>query len=245
MLDRVGLSAAERDRRPSQLSGGQQQRVALARALVIEPAVLLLDEPLANLDRPLREQMRGELKELQRRTGVTTLLVTHDREEALLLADQVGILRAGRLLQVGEPRTVYRQPRYPFVARLLGEANLLPIESVGASEARLAGGLLITLPPNELSHCVAGRLLLLRPEECRLTDGTGLNTWTGRVTASQFLGPDQVATVNVGNDVSLRVRWRADQATPTIGDTVRIYVPPHAAWPIPEHDPEGTTDVGS
>jgi ABC-type Fe3+/spermidine/putrescine transport system ATPase subunit len=95
MLDRVGLSAAERDRRPSRLSGGQQQRVALARALVIEPALLLLDEPLANLDRQLREQLRGELKELQRRTGVTTVLVTHDRDEALQLADRVGVLAAG------------------------------------------------------------------------------------------------------------------------------------------------------
>jgi ABC-type Fe3+/spermidine/putrescine transport system ATPase subunit len=245
MLDRVGLSAAERDRRPARLSGGQQQRVALARALVIEPAVLLLDEPLANLDRPLREQMRGELKELQRRTGVTTLLVTHDREEALLLADQVGILRAGRLLQVGDPRTVYRQPLYPFVARLLGEANLLPIESVGTSEVRLAGGLRMTLPRTELSRCVAGRLILLRPEECKFTDATGHNLWTGRVTSSQFLGPDQVATVNVGNDVSLRVRWRADEQTLASGDVVRIYVPPEAAWPIPEHDPEGTTGVGS
>src|SRR5262249_51880021 len=113
MLDRVGLGSAERDRRPAGLSGGQQQRVALARALVIEPAVLLLDEPLANLDRSLRDQLAGELRALQQRTGVTTMMATHDQEEALALADLVGILAAGRLLQVGPPEEVYLRPRCP------------------------------------------------------------------------------------------------------------------------------------
>jgi ABC-type Fe3+/spermidine/putrescine transport system ATPase subunit len=120
-LDRVSLPADARDRRPAALSGGQQQRVALARALVIEPRLLLLDEPLANLDRRLRDQVRGELK-----TGVTTLLVTHDPEDALSLADAIGVMAAGRLLQVGPPREVYERPASGYVARLLGEANFLP-----------------------------------------------------------------------------------------------------------------------
>ncbi len=127
LLDLVGLAPAERDRRPAGLSGGQQQRVALARALAVEPALLLLDEPLSSLDRRLREQLRGELAQLQRRTGVTTLLVTHDQEEALGLADRVGILARGRLVQTGTPRELYERPGCPFVASFLGEANLLVI----------------------------------------------------------------------------------------------------------------------
>jgi len=245
MLDRVGLSAHQRDRRPARLSGGQQQRVALARALVVEPALLLLDEPLANLDRPLREQMRRELKELQHRAGVTTLLVTHDRDEALVLADQVGILRAGRLLQVGDSRTVYRQPRYPFVARLLGEANLLPIETVEASQVRLKGDLWLTLPQETLLQCATGRLLLVRPEECHLATANGPRTWAGCVVGSKFLGPDQVVTVAVADNVELRVRQRTGPRTPAPGEAACVYVPPEAAWPIPESDPKDGADVSS
>src|SRR5205085_1760501 len=111
-------------RLPRQLSGGQQQRVAVARALVIEPDVLLLDEPLSNLDRHLRDQLRGELRSLQRQTGVTAVLVTHDQEEALSVSDLVGVTAAGRVLQVGPPAEVYARPRTPFVARFLGAANL-------------------------------------------------------------------------------------------------------------------------
>ena len=103
MLDRVGLSGDERDRKPGALSGGQQQRAALARALVIEPDVLLLDEPLANLDRHLRDQLRAELRSLQRETAVTAIMVTHDQEEALAISDSVAVMNAGRVLQVGPP----------------------------------------------------------------------------------------------------------------------------------------------
>ncbi|MFQ3649736.1 MAG: ABC transporter ATP-binding protein [Gemmataceae bacterium] len=137
ILDRVGLPAEARGRLPGTLSGGQQQRVALARALVIRPELLLLDEPLAHLDRPLRDQMRQEL-----RTGMTTLMVTHDPDDALALADQVGVMEAGRLVQFGPPRELYEHPVNANVARLLGEVNLLP------------GGVLV------------------RPERVRLVPGT-------------------------------------------------------------------------
>src|SRR5262249_39746794 len=106
-LERVRISSEEAGRPPPELSGGQQQRAPPARALAIEPRVLLLDEPLANLDRRLREEMRGELRALQRRAGVTTIFVTHDQDEALSLADRVGVMRAGRLLQVGTPAEIY------------------------------------------------------------------------------------------------------------------------------------------
>ncbi len=140
MLDRVGLAPAERGRRPAQLSGGQQQRVALARALVIEPKLLLLDEPFAHLDRRLREQLRAELRALQQRTGVTTLLVTHDQEEALSLSDRVGVMARGRLLQVDAPPVLYHRPRNPFIARFLGDANLLTVADVGDGLLRMDGG---------------------------------------------------------------------------------------------------------
>ena len=244
MLDRVGLSAAERDRRPARLSGGQQQRVALARALVIEPALLLLDEPLANLDRPLREQLRGELKELQRRASVTTVLVTHDREEALQLADHVGVLASGRLLQVGEPQAVYRRPRCPFVARLLGEANLLVVASTGPDGVVLDGGLRLAGAPEDSGRPVSGGMVLLRPENCHLSRSVKcLDGWAGRVTATAFLGADRVVAVEVATGVSVRVRLRSDDTAPSPGKAVRVVVPPGAAWFLPERDPEGAADV--
>lgn len=113
-------------RRPNQLSGGQQQRVALARALVVDPQVLLLDEPLSNLDAQLRLQMRQELKEVHRRLGLTAIYVTHDQDEALSMADRLAVMRDGRLEQVGSPEELYRKPANSFVATFLGEANLIP-----------------------------------------------------------------------------------------------------------------------
>ena len=124
ILDLVGLGGLGA-RRPAQLSGGQQQRVALARAMVIEPTVLLLDEPLSNLDAKLRKRMQVELKTLQRTVGITTIHVTHDQEEALTLADRVAIMHHGRLEQIGAPRDVYARPRNVFVADFLGKANFL------------------------------------------------------------------------------------------------------------------------
>ena len=152
MLDRVGLTTAERDRKPAALSGGQQQRVALARALVIEPDVLLLDEPLANLDRHLREQLRSELRTLQQQTGVTAILVTHDQEEALAISDLIGVMKDGRVLQVGSPAEVYAHPRTPFVARFLGAANLIDGKLVGrdAAVVMVPPGVLLAEPGAEL-----------------------------------------------------------------------------------------------
>lgn len=114
-------------RYPNQLSGGQQQRVALARALVAEPRVLLLDEPLSNLDARLRDEMRVEIKELQRRTGITIVFVTHDQVEAMVLSDRIAVMNAGRVHQVGPPREIYEQPADRFVAQFVGEANLVSV----------------------------------------------------------------------------------------------------------------------
>jgi iron(III) transport system ATP-binding protein len=123
-LDLVGLSAFA-DRRPAQLSGGQQQRVALARTIVIEPEVLLLDEPLSNLDARLRVEMRSELKALQRKLGITAIYVTHDQEEANAIADRIAVLDQGRIQQIGAPTELYDHPANRFVATFLGTANLI------------------------------------------------------------------------------------------------------------------------
>jgi ABC-type Fe3+/spermidine/putrescine transport system ATPase subunit len=128
-------------RHPRELSGGQQQRVALARALVTEPKVLLLDEPLSNLDALLRDEMRVELKRLQERLGTTMIFVTHDQAEALILSDRVVVMEGGRVEQMGRPEEVYRRPATPFVARFLGRANFLD----GAVTGRAAGGVLVAV----------------------------------------------------------------------------------------------------
>ena len=119
------------DHYPRQLSGGQQQRVAIARALAIEPRVLLLDEPLSNLDAKLREEMRGEIRALQQKTGITAMYVTHDQEEALSISDRVVVMNAGLIEQVGTPRDIYRAPASPFVANFIGGANLIPVRVCG------------------------------------------------------------------------------------------------------------------
>ncbi|MHC2480059.1 ABC-type Fe3+/spermidine/putrescine transport system ATPase subunit [Rhizobium leguminosarum] len=124
MLDRVGLSAFA-DRLPSALSGGQKQRVALARALVIEPPLLMFDEPLSNLDAKLRIDMRVEIRQLQRANGTTSLYVTHDQEEAFSISDRVAIMNAGRIMQLDAPEVLYRQPANAFVARFVGFENLI------------------------------------------------------------------------------------------------------------------------
>jgi ABC-type Fe3+/spermidine/putrescine transport system ATPase subunit len=129
-LKRVGLEGFEK-RMPAQLSGGQQQRVALARALVIDPAALLLDEPLGALDRRLRQQVGLELKGLQRETGVAVLNVTHDQEEAMVMSDRLAVMRNGRIEQIGTPAIVYKHPRNRFVANFLGEANFLDVKVDG------------------------------------------------------------------------------------------------------------------
>jgi ABC-type Fe3+/spermidine/putrescine transport system ATPase subunit len=129
----------QRDRYPAQLSGGQQQRVALARALVLEPEIILLDEPLSNLDAELRVAMRSEIRALQRRLGITAVHVTHDQEEAIAIADQVVVMNAGRVEQIGSPLDIVQRPRTAFVARFMGCPNILPVERPAADRVLLLG----------------------------------------------------------------------------------------------------------
>jgi spermidine/putrescine transport system ATP-binding protein len=158
------------DRKPSQLSGGQRQRVALARAIVCEPKVLLLDEPLSALDAKLRAQMRLELKQLQKKIGITFIFVTHDQEEALTMSDRVAVMNAGRVEQLGTVEEIYHHPTTRFVASFIGETNIVEAEVIGGEpngmRCRLKGGLELSMATH--SEISAKVLLSLRPEKIRI-----------------------------------------------------------------------------
>ena len=158
---------------PDQLSGGQQQRVALARAVVYRPELLLLDEPLANLDRQLRDNMRFELKKLQQRIGITTIMVTHDQEESLAMADRIAVLHQGQLEQLGTPAQIYTRPRSTFIAAFIGEMNLLQGKVVSIAQNRVclsAEGLLFDTILEPEQHLLQGQsvVICLRAERIRL-----------------------------------------------------------------------------
>ena len=180
-------------RKPNQLSGGQQQRVALARALAVEPACLLLDEPLSNLDARLRQEMRGEIRRICKSSGVTTIYVTHDQKEALSVADRIAVMKSGRIEQTGTPSDLYHHPRTNFVADFIGETNLLPGTVVsredGSVRVRTAVGELTAAAPNHVPDAVT---LSIRPEQMRIVDdaaGAGaVNRLVGTVLETTFLG---------------------------------------------------------
>jgi iron(III) transport system ATP-binding protein len=197
-LEQVDLAGAGK-RRPSQLSGGQQQRVALARTLVIQPRVLLLDEPLSNLDAKLRIEMRLELLKLQRDLGLTTIYVTHDQEEALAMSTRIAVMRAGRVVQQGKPREIYERPAGKFVAAFLGHANLFSGHVVSSSEGSIdvdvGGGLTVRtgcLPASILPR--GGEIVFtsVRPEAVDLQElgavCKGVNHIEGQIIAAAYRG---------------------------------------------------------
>jgi iron(III) transport system ATP-binding protein len=232
MLEMVQL--VDFAQRPAtQLSGGQQQRLAFARGLVHEPAILLLDEPLSNLDAKLREQMRIELKRLQRSLGITTVYVTHDQSEALALSDEIAVFDAGRIVQLGTPQDIYRQPKSQFVADFVGSANFVPGTVLG-SEGRLtqldtAHGLMQCIFTEPIGAGMKA-LVTARPEDVVLFDGAaasaltdGLNTLKGKIVNRVFLGEVVDYIVDLG-DRELRARLRSDDFE--IGQMVTLGIPP-------------------
>jgi putative spermidine/putrescine transport system ATP-binding protein len=194
MLELVGIGA-HAGRYPHQLSGGQQQRVALARALAISPQVLLLDEPLSALDAKVRVQLRDEIRRIQVEVGTTTLFVTHDQEEALAVADRVGVMRDGRLEQVGPPAEIYLRPATPFVADFVGLSNRLP-GRLGDGAVEVLGARLPLV--GAAADATAPVTALVRPEAVDVVaDPEGV----GRVLATSFLGPTSRVTVELPGDV--------------------------------------------
>jgi putative spermidine/putrescine transport system ATP-binding protein len=213
MLELVGIGAFA-DRYPHQLSGGQQQRVALARALAIEPQVLLLDEPLSALDAKVRVQLRDEIRRIQSSVGTTTLFVTHDQEEALAVADRVGVMRAGRLEQLAAPAEIYQRPATAFVADFVGLSNRLPGVVSGSSISVLDSSLPLISPAPE-----GAATALVRPEAVSFEVSADGN---GTVLTSSFLGPTSRVTATVGD--ATVVGQVASGSLPSLSPGTRVKV---------------------
>ncbi len=220
---RLARLEALADRLPRQLSGGQQQRVALARALAIEPRVLLLDEPLSNLDAALRGEVGRDIRLLQRTSGLTTVMVTHDQDEAMAMADRLVVMKDGRVQQTGTQEDVYERPATPFVAGFIGRSNMLPgtqadgVVVADGATVRLAGG-----------YAGAGACILaLRPERLSLgpAGGHGPGSVAGSVELASYLGPVREHLVRLGPELRVLVRDTTAQAAPLLaaGDAVTIH----------------------
>jgi iron(III) transport system ATP-binding protein len=215
-------------REATALSGGQQQRLALARALVMEPALLLLDEPLSNLDAKLRDDMRFELKRLQRELGITCVYVTHDQTEALAMSNEVAVMRDGKVEQIGRPRDIYESPKTRFVADFIGTSNFID----GVVEEKLPGGYRVRTRhgaldvPSELSHTPGDAVVVsARPEHIALSaerNGAGPNRWAGRVAVRSFLG-EVVDHVVAAGDSEIRVRCNSTISIPPETDVTLVF----------------------
>jgi ABC-type Fe3+/spermidine/putrescine transport system ATPase subunit len=227
-LESVGLGSAGK-RGIQSLSGGEQQRVALARALVIEPQVLLLDEPLSNLDPTLRQTTRDDLRAMLHRVGVSALFVTHDQEDAFAIADRIAVIRRGKLLQVGTPEDLYDRPASLGVARFIGRSTILPAEPGGASGDKVAvtiGGvrreLSVTRPPNMKTLAREGLRVVLRPDALDLLPSDASGVWTGEVGNRRFAGGNAVYRVKMADNVIMEVESRKMDARE--GDRVGVGV---------------------
>ena len=213
-LELVGLGAFA-DRYPRRMSGGQQQRVALARALVIRPSILLLDEPLSNLDAKLREEMQIELRQIQRNVGTTTILVTHDQSEAMALSDRIAVMSHGRIEQIAPPHEAYERPATPFVASFLGKTNVL--------KAHISGGNVVLgdgrwpapagSPPQVLAT--------VRPEKIGFANG-GAQALAGTVATRIFQGNHWLYQVDTAHGRVTVIRQNSGEAAPQEGETVRL-----------------------
>ncbi|KQQ61843.1 Fe3+/spermidine/putrescine ABC transporter ATP-binding protein [Pseudomonas sp. Leaf129] len=214
---------AHAERYPRELSGGQRQRVALARALVIQPPVLLLDEPLSNLDASLREEMQFEIRRIQCEVGITTLMVTHDQAEALSISDRVVVMQAGQVTQIDEPYKLYEHPRTPFISGFVGKANLLPGEydALGQPQALAQAGdgeLMLSLRPEKIDICTAG--------EGRIQ---------GRIVTRYFLGSQWLYRLDTALGEITVVRRNDGSAPLTTGITVGLDWP-HELLRVLDHE---------
>jgi ABC-type sugar transport system ATPase subunit len=225
-LDLVNLGGLE-TRMPSELSGGQQQRVALARAVAIRPRLLLLDEPLSNLDAVLRTRVRVDIRELHERTGVTTIMVTHDQAEAMTLADRIAVMSAGAVLQHDTPERIYEEPARAFVASFIGSppAALLPVSPAGDGLLRVGGT--EWRPEPALYQAVAATrrpkvLLGIRPEDLAVTQADADGGLIGRLRSVEYLGAERLVHVDVGGEaLTARIGEPLDVAGENLGLVLR------------------------
>ena len=237
VTDAVGLVRLEglERRKPHELSGGQQQRVALARAVVFRPDILLLDEPLAALDRKLREEVRGEIHQLQRRLGITTILVTHDQEEALSMSDRIVVLEDGRVQQVDAPDDAYYRPKSRFVAGFLGMANFFEGEIDGSGEERailLETGERISFASGPEDH--TGRVCgLIRPEDVKIVNGSGRGLLRGKIHQAVFLGETVRYVVLLETGLSLTAHVKGSRRMVMEGESVELVWDPEKVWILP------------
>lgn len=228
MLDNVGLGGFA-DRYPSQLSGGQQQRVSLARALVAEPDVILFDEPLSNLDAKLRDSMRELLAQLHKQIGTTSVYVTHDQIEAMVLSDRVYIMNRGRLIQNGTPEDLYERPASRFVADFIGNANTVKFAAFdrGSNLVHLDGG--STLRVKALQGDPVENILVVRPHALAFaSESERENVLEGAIGAVSYLGDRTRYSIEtaLGSDLTMEVVGRGRNVPP--GEVVRVYFPPEA-----------------
>ena len=226
--------AGYQDRPATRLSGGEQQRVAVARAIVRQPRLLLLDEPLSNLDAQLRDEMRGELKRLQGEIGITTVYVTHDQAEAFALSDRIAVMNGGRIAQLGTPDDLYFGPHDAFVARFVGATNLLDGRVLGVADQRgeievLGGRRLKCMVPHGIDGA-ASVLVSIRPESIRLVAGgqpaapADENCLAARIAGVTFLGATRRIDV-VADGVTLQVTTLADAPLPADGEVLLCFAP--------------------
>jgi spermidine/putrescine transport system ATP-binding protein len=227
-LDLVMMTSFAK-RRPGHLSGGQQQRVALARALVLNPAVLLLDEPLGALDAKLRRSLKIELKALQERVGITFLYVTHDQEEALTMSDRLAVMNAGRIVQIGTPRQVYEEPADTYVADFLGAANLMEVEVVSAGALQIGD---FALTSHRCEAAAGTAHAVIRPERVRIEEqgSAGENRVPAMVERVVFLGSATEVLLRLAPGVPLQALMQNDGSRPDLaqGTPVQVYLPPDA-----------------
>ena len=245
-LEMVGLADLAPRRAPN-LSGGQQQRVALARALVAEPEVLLLDEPLSNLDAKLRETMRQEIREIQQRLGITTLYVTHDQVEALAISDVVAVMSGGNIIDFGSPQRIYESPRSRFVAEFIGLANVVPVTDVVSSASRGCfegvapmGRMAFSVGDGRGTGPTAAVLVRLEDIEVDRERPTGdQNVWPATVVSSLFLGTHADCVVDVGGQ---RLRAHATRASRLVaGESVWIRIRPECAVRLADDQAPGAS----
>lgn len=237
VLDMVQMTEFH-DRPINTLSGGQQQRIALARALVVEPSVLLLDEPLSNLDAALRQNLRNEIKEIHNRTNITTIYVTHDQIEAISMATRMAIMKDGVFVQVGTPREIYQAPTDPFVASFVGETNFISgnIQKISNGNATIETPVGVLQAESVYHNFTQGQEVncSIRPETIELNHNSNPNQLNAKLSTVTYLGRVEEYELIIADKLKLKaIIYNPTTDLKNEGDTVNISIPPKAIIPLP------------